>query len=85
MKGVRITGLKFFTFALVAILLGVLLVNTMRNGVSGDTRSYTALFTDVSGLRVGDDVKVAGVRVGRVQSIEVEKGGELAEVGFDLV
>ena len=85
MKGVRVTALKFFTFALVAVLLGVLLVNTMRNGVNGSTRSYSALFTDVSGLRVGDDVKVAGVRVGRVQSIEVEKGGQLAKVGFDLV
>jgi phospholipid/cholesterol/gamma-HCH transport system substrate-binding protein len=84
-KGVRLTAIKFLTFALVAILLGVLLVNTMHNGVSGSTRSYNALFTDVSGLRVGDDVKVAGVRVGRVDSIEVEKGGQLAKVGFSLV
>jgi len=83
-KGIRLTAVKFLSFALVAILLLVLLVNTMHNGVSGDTRSYRALFTDVSGLRVGDDVKVAGVRVGRVQSIAVEKGGQLASVGFDL-
>jgi phospholipid/cholesterol/gamma-HCH transport system substrate-binding protein len=84
MKGIRATGLKFFVFALASILLLMLLVNTMHNGVSGNTRGYTALFTDVSGLRVGDDVKVAGVRVGRVQSISVEKDGQLARVGFDL-
>jgi len=85
MNGVRITAVKFFAFAITAILLLVLLVNTMHNGVSGSTRSYSALFTDVSGLRVGDDVKVAGVRVGRVNSIEVEQGGQLAKVGFNLV
>ena len=85
MKGVRLTALKFGVFALVAILLLVLLVNTMHNGVSGKTRSYEAMFTDVSGLRVGDDVKVAGVRVGRVNSIAVDKTGKLARVGFSLV
>ena len=85
MKGIRLTAVKFGAFALVAILLLVLLVNTMHNGVSGKTRSYTAMFTDVSGLRVGDDVKVAGVRVGRVNSIAVDHGGELARVGFSLV
>lgn len=85
MKGIGLVGVKFGAFAVVAILLLVLLINTMHNGVSGDTRNYQALFTDVSGLRVGDDVKVAGVRVGRVNSITVDKGGELAKVGFNLV
>jgi phospholipid/cholesterol/gamma-HCH transport system substrate-binding protein len=85
MKGLRLTAVKFGAFALVAILLLVLLINTMHNGVSGRTTSYRAMFTDVSGLRVGDDVKVAGVRVGRVNSISVDDTGERAEVGFSLV
>src|SRR5690606_29129585 len=38
--------------------------------------------TDVSGLRVGDDVRVAGVRVGRVDAIDVY--GPHAEVTFRL-
>ena len=79
---VRRTGLRFGAFALVALLLLVLLVNTMRNGLADDARTLTAEFQDVSGLRVGDDVKVAGVRVGRVSSIEV--AGRAAEVELEV-
>jgi phospholipid/cholesterol/gamma-HCH transport system substrate-binding protein len=82
MTGIRVVALKFAAFATVSIVLLVLLVNTMHNGVSGSTTHYRALFSDVSGLRVGDDVKVAGVRVGRVDAIEVH--GEDAEVRFEL-
>ena len=81
--GFRSIVVKFSLFALIAALLGYLLVNTMLHGLSGDTRSFKAEFADVSGLRVGDDVRVAGVRVGRVQSVEITDAG--AEVGFDLV
>jgi phospholipid/cholesterol/gamma-HCH transport system substrate-binding protein len=78
-EGTVITGfrsivVKFSIFALVSVLLGVVLMNTMLNGVSGSTDHYRAEFTDVAGLRVGDDVRVAGVRVGRVQGIAVGKG-----------
>lgn len=82
MTGIRIVALKFFAFAAVSAVLLVLLVNTMLNDTKGDTNAYVAQFSDVNGLRVGDDVKVAGVRVGRVSSIEVD--GESAEVGIEL-
>jgi phospholipid/cholesterol/gamma-HCH transport system substrate-binding protein len=80
--GFRWIVVKFAAFVLVSALLAVVLVNTMLHGVSGDTRGYHADFIDVAGLRVGDDVRVAGVRVGRVRSIEVGHGG--AEVGFEM-
>jgi phospholipid/cholesterol/gamma-HCH transport system substrate-binding protein len=54
----------------------------MFNDVRGDTDSFHAQFTDVAGLRSGDDVRVAGVRVGRVKDISVGAGG--AEVGFEV-
>ena len=38
------------------------------------------MFTDVYGLREGDDVRMAGVRVGRVEKIDLE--GKLAKVSF---
>ncbi|MGA8256211.1 MAG: MCE family protein [Nocardioides sp.] len=83
MKGeLRLIAVKFGMFALASALLFVLLLNTMRNGLTDEARAFDAEFSDVSGLRVGDDVKVAGVRVGRVQSIEVSETG--ASVGFDL-
>ncbi|WP_220138293.1 MlaD family protein, partial [Nocardioides massiliensis] len=69
MKGMRITAAKFAVFALVSALLFVLLFNTMRNSVAGGTHEYSATFSSVSGLRQGDDVRVAGVKVGRVERI----------------
>ena len=81
-REVRLTAVRFGLFALVSLLLLVLLVNTMRNGLADDNRVFTAQFRDVSGLRVGDDVKVAGVRVGRVSGIEVSDDG--AAVDFEL-
>jgi phospholipid/cholesterol/gamma-HCH transport system substrate-binding protein len=83
MTGLRLIAAKFAAFAVVSGLLMVLLVNTMQNGVSGDTVEYTAEFVDVSGLRVGDDVKAAGVRVGQVKKIEVSEEG--ANVTLEVV
>lgn len=83
MTGLRTIAIKFCAFAVASGLLLLLLANTMNNGVSGGTREFHAEFADVSGLRVGDDVKAAGVRVGQVTSIEVS--GDSATIGFDLV
>jgi phospholipid/cholesterol/gamma-HCH transport system substrate-binding protein len=80
--GFRSIVVKFAAFAVLSALLAVVLLNTMRNGVDGDTHSYRAEFLDVAGLRVGDDVRVAGVRVGRVEGIEIARGG--AEVAFQV-
>lgn len=75
MTGLKSIAVKFTAFAILSGLLLVLLVNTMLNGVNGDTRELTAEFSDVSGLRVGDDVKAAGVRVGQVKKIEATEEG----------
>lgn len=78
MTGIRSVAVKVALFTLASILLLMLLVNTMRNGVQGDTIEYKAEFTDVNGLRVGDDIKAAGVRVGQVTGIDAtEKGAEV--------
>ncbi len=73
---------KFSIFSLVAVIFVMLLFNTMANGVNGDTDKYSAVFTNASGLRSGDDVRVAGVKVGRVDSISVQ--GRQARVDFEL-
>ncbi len=79
---IRGTAIKFGVFTAVSILFIALLYNTMANNVNGDVVEYDAVFADVTGLRIGDDVRVAGVKVGRVQSIEVQ--GRDARVGFVL-
>ncbi|MQY25532.1 MCE family protein [Nocardia aurantia] len=67
-------------FLIVSAVLSWTVVVTLERGVAGGTSKYSALFSDVSGLRVGDDVRVAGVRVGRVESIGL--AGTVARVGF---
>lgn len=82
MTGLRPVVIKFVAFAMVAALLLLLLVNTMVNGLGEDSREFDAIFTDVSGLRVGDDVRTAGVRVGRVEGIEVHEQGARVRVAL---
>ncbi|MEU4810074.1 MlaD family protein [Nocardia fluminea] len=71
-------GLSLF----VAVSLGLIWVTfvTLHRGVDGTTRTYSAIFSDVTGLRAGDDVRMAGVRVGRVDTIALV--GNRAEVRF---
>ncbi|GAB4003149.1 MCE family protein [Nocardioides ultimimeridianus] len=80
MTGLRTIAIKFAAFAVVSGFLAVLLINTMLNGVSGDKQDFTANFTDVNGLRVGDDVKAAGVRVGKVSSIDATASGAVVKI-----
>lgn len=60
---------KFVIFAVVTLLCTGLLIGTIANRVGGDTTAYAAKFTDVTGLNVGDEIRVAGVRVGQVDDI----------------
>lgn len=67
-------------FMVVAVTLTWLVYVTLRRDVAGRTVPYAAMFSDVFGLREGDDVRMAGVRVGRVEKIELD--GDLAKVSF---
>ncbi|MGN6721654.1 MAG: MCE family protein [Marmoricola sp.] len=69
-------------FAVFALLLTAMVAGTLSRGSLGSTRSYSAMFTDASGLQTGDDVRIAGVRVGKVTGIRLD--GKLARVTFDL-
>ncbi|MCG8153889.1 MCE family protein, partial [Pimelobacter simplex] len=63
-------------FAAVAVVLTSMVAGTLSRSTSGDTISVTAVFRDATGLRAGDDVRVAGVRVGRVTGTRVGTGDE---------
>jgi phospholipid/cholesterol/gamma-HCH transport system substrate-binding protein len=60
-------------------VLGLSIANT---GVGGAT-SYFARFSDVTGVQVGDDVDIAGVRVGQVDSVSVVERNQ-AQIGFSV-
>lgn len=84
MTGLRSTLVKFVVFATIAVMLFALLWTTMSNSVPGEKRTWTARFTAVAGLRTGDDVRVAGVKVGRVEEIKVVDNDQ-ALVTFTLL
>lgn len=72
----------FTIFGLVALLVTYVIFSTLERSVSGSTNSYSTFFTDASGLAAGDDVRMAGVRVGRVDKIELDNGR--ARVEFEV-
>ncbi len=68
-----IDAVKLVIFMVVTSLATGLLVVTIGNLSFGKTEDYRAVFTDATGLNKGDDVRIAGVRVGTVEDIEVYK------------
>lgn len=73
---------KLLVFAAVTLLLTGMLAQTLGAFPAGGV-TYRARFTDVTGLLPGDDVRIAGVRVGRVADIRVVDD-TVAEVEFTL-
>lgn len=70
-------------FLVVTAVMTWLVYATLQRSVTGETTRYSAEFTDVFGLREGDDVRMAGVRVGRVMKIDLT-GDSTAVVEFAL-
>lgn len=70
----------------VSVFLFILLSNTLINPVAVATRSYTAEYTDASGLHADGDVRVRGVRVGKIDSVDLARvnGQNVAQVKFTL-
>jgi phospholipid/cholesterol/gamma-HCH transport system substrate-binding protein len=70
----------------VAVFLFILLANTLTNPVAVDTRDYIAEYTDASGLHQDGDVRVRGVRVGKIDSVDLARvnGQNVAQVKFTL-
>ncbi|HWA65785.1 MAG TPA: MlaD family protein [Mycobacteriales bacterium] len=62
----RGAAVKLTLFVVVSVLLTLIVSNTVTRPLGHSTYTYRALFTDASGLRPGDDVDIAGVRVGKV-------------------
>ncbi|WP_207124516.1 MCE family protein [Actinocatenispora comari] len=75
--------IKLIVFAVVTVLLTGVLATTLGSlGWFGGTR-YKAQFTDVTGLLKGDDVRIAGVKVGQVKDISLVHG-KTAQVSFTV-
>jgi phospholipid/cholesterol/gamma-HCH transport system substrate-binding protein len=63
--------IKLVIFLLVTTLATSLLVITIGNISFEGTREYKAQFADATGVVKGDDIRIAGVKVGTVKDVEV--------------
>ena len=83
MRSIRPSLTRLVVFIVVTLLATGLLGITIANTSFGPTTGYSARFTDVTGLNEGDDVRIAGVKVGQVRSIEIAEKRQ-AHVEFVL-
>jgi phospholipid/cholesterol/gamma-HCH transport system substrate-binding protein len=69
----RTTGdlVKLLVFMVVTTLATGVLVVTIGNLDFGTAREYRAEFTDATGVVKGDDIRIAGVKVGTVKKVEI--------------
>lgn len=80
MNRYRTSLIGLSTFVAISVAATWIMFATLAREVAGPTNTYSAIFTDVSGLAPADDVRIAGVLVGRVDKIELV--GTLAKVTF---
>ncbi|TDC68620.1 MCE family protein [Actinomadura sp. GC306] len=76
-------GIKLLTFVVATAVATGVLAMTISNVRFGPSKTYKAIFSDVTGLLKNDDVRVAGVRVGQIEEIRLYKGHQ-AEVTFSV-
>lgn len=69
-----------------ASILFILLLSGVSQPVKNPTQRYSAMFTDISGLHEGADVRVRGVLVGRILTTTLKRqhGQSIASVDFTL-
>ena len=75
--------LKSLVFTVVTVLATVALAGTIRNSTPGSSSQYTALFSDATSLNRGDDIRMAGVKVGTVTEVAV-RDNRVAGVEFTV-
>ena len=71
MRGLLAPLIKLIAFLVVTAMATYVLAATITNAGYGKAHSYYGLFSDATGLLVGDDVRVSGVRVGSIQGIKL--------------
>lgn len=82
MSGTRAIFAKFAVFATIMALLTAALVLVFGQYQPGSRNTYSAVFGDVSSLRPGDSVRMAGIRIGTVDTITL-RADKTVVVGFD--
>jgi phospholipid/cholesterol/gamma-HCH transport system substrate-binding protein len=84
MRGMTGPLVKLIIFALVTIMASYVLISTITNAGYGTQVTYRAQFSDVTGLVEGDEVRIAGVRVGQITSIGLAAGKDRPTAQVEL-
>jgi phospholipid/cholesterol/gamma-HCH transport system substrate-binding protein len=82
-KGIAGPLVKSAIFVVITVIVTAILGLSIVSTGPSATVGYHAVFSDVTGLTVGSDVDIAGVRVGQVTSLTVYRRN-LALVGFSV-
>jgi phospholipid/cholesterol/gamma-HCH transport system substrate-binding protein len=76
--------IKLIIFCALTGMATIVLGMTLSNGGLAKRDVYKAMFTDVTGVAVGDEVRIAGVRVGTVRAVEIaDKDKAVLEFGIE--
>ncbi|QKT08344.1 MCE family protein [Gordonia sp. X0973] len=81
MKSIAAPLIKLIVFAVVTVVATTMLALTIANAGSSGKHDFKAVFSDAAMLNPGDDVRIAGVRVGAVSNVAVYDKNR-AEVSF---
>jgi phospholipid/cholesterol/gamma-HCH transport system substrate-binding protein len=68
----RFTFVKFGIFAVAMTLVTACVFMVFSQYRGGSSNGYSAMFSDTSGLRVGDTVRISGLRVGSVTKVGLQ-------------
>lgn len=83
MRGVLGPLTKLGIFVVVTVVFTAVLGLSIANVDLGSTKAYKARFSDATMLLPGDDVRIAGVRVGQVADVHIADRRQ-AEVDFEV-
>jgi phospholipid/cholesterol/gamma-HCH transport system substrate-binding protein len=80
MRSVTKAVLWLAVFTVISVVCATVVITALHRPVRAPVARYAATFSDVSGLYVGDDVRISGVQVGKVETIALD--GRNAHVDF---
>lgn len=83
-KAIEILVGLFFTLGVAAIFILTFRVASLNVGSGDSSYTISASFENIGGLRPGASVTLAGVRIGRVRSIVIDRDTFEALVSMDV-
>ncbi len=78
------TAVKLGAFSLVLLLFTAIIIVVFGQFRFDRTNSYSAEFSNASGIRAGQFVRASGVEIGKVEKVQLVDGGQRVRIDFDV-